>query len=719
MLVRNTGYTRPMGDTGIRSILRVAGTIALLIPEGNVRSAAVTARVVGGVPDRPVYAGQALRYVITVSVPRGERVGARLSRVSFPGTRVFLPPDGGNPAGTAEESADTGSPRSALDERSFAVVVVPHTATDEPIAGRAEIELTRTRTPDHARGSGAGRTADPSLLADFFGTRGTTVETVVVPFGGFTVSELPRLPPGTGFFSGLIGVWELEIAAPLPKVHVGETISLALTARGDNPAAELALPAALPDFTLAASQPARVSRMRGKVRLIRRFSLTPLRIPAAPPVVRLTTFDPEAGAYRVRQLALPFRVFPRRRPRSSPGPVIPAMTTFTVFRQPVSVLHSIRKRVAWSLLLSFCGMAAWAASLWAALRRKRGSAGPDSKERLRREIRTLVDQWSARDLRGREQVLRQLRAKLRAGFRAAPGTTWSELADHAEKEFPELAEFLREQEENLARPDGGACHRRRGQAARWSAALLVLPLLIAGEAGNEPREPDGLYRAARRSFRDGDYERVRDLLEPELAKRGADPTVLFNLGSAEYLAGRPGAALACYEKAHRARPRDPTIADARVCVRTRLGLTPGSKRAGRAYRTLRDFFRPDEWMLTAGILILVAGCAAWIPGGQARHRIPRVLAGRAGSPVPILLALLCFAMSADQWRGVYRPRHQAMIIQPVRLGLLPSCEGLPPGPAIRPGTVVTVTDKAPGFTRVDLPPKTGWVPDQAIRSLWP
>jgi tetratricopeptide (TPR) repeat protein len=318
------------------------------------------------------------------------------------------------------------------------------------------------------------------------------------------------------------------------------------------------------------------------------------------------------------------------------------------------------------------------------------------------------------------QILREeLVPLLRAGLGLPEGATLTAVADELEHDAPELADILRQVEQETFRPGAGATldlpRLRRSVLRLTASGLVVIGLAQAVGATGHVAEADALFAAAAEAYGRGDPGGAYQLYEALRAEGCADASILYNQANCLALLGRLGEALALYEQAMRLAPRDLDIAENRRFVHARLGLGPRSVRAPpvRFLASLRDRLRPDEWLLAAAVLFFL-GCVS-----ASMLRLRRRPAAKAAA-VAAVAVTLCVCALWSQLRGPYRAGVHAVVVVPggVPVYRLPSLDSALIAFDLREGETIRILGVEGAWLRVQAGESQAWLRAEDSRLVW-
>jgi tetratricopeptide (TPR) repeat protein len=236
----------------------------------------------------------------------------------------------------------------------------------------------------------------------------------------------------------------------------------------------------------------------------------------------------------------------------------------------------------------------------------------------------------------------------------------------------------------------------RLEASSMKPMAVVLGLVVAIGILSA-QEPASKGEAA---YRRGDYETATASFREQAA--GGDRRAAYNLGNSLYRQGRFAEALAAYERARLAAPRDQELLFNIRLTRQKLDLVEGE---GEPFldtlAELRDRLRPWERLWLCSALNLLAAVFVLL-GGRRLRAVGVALA------LPALLLLLEVA-----WWGPARPPTGIVTAPKVALRSEPKAE-LAALMTLRAGVAVAVLQEGPAWTRVRLRDREGYLPNRSL-----
>ena len=570
---------------------------------------------------------------------------------------------------------------------------------------------------------------DEDIFGGFFGSRQTVSRKVVLSSPGpLTFQKLPPVPADT-LFTGLVGNWQMRFSLDRPDgCKVGEVMTLRLRLAGDGLTDLLKLPEIkLPGFRI---YPPEIRKEPGGVNVL--WQIIPLKAGENRLQLTLATFDPRSGKYQTASLDQRLKAAPADRlPESAvvAAPQKPSLSDeLPEAEEPQTAPHTSLQYLKHSpgavsglpdgrdhLLLYLClliaGPLVWGMSeIW--FRRRERLAGSESLRRKRTAkagagaVFRRLDH-AANEAEWNEIFRREVPVLLADHFDLPPGSTPGELAEKTAD--PVLAAALRNAGENAYLPGqnaGEPADRKRVMKALKKLLALVVFFAIVPLAADD-------FTEAGKAYDNGDFARAETLYSNVLRQRGASPGVLYNLGCAAYMNGRPAAALAYFDGARRLAPRDSAALENLNVTHARLGQNPEGQAAspGELLVFCRDMLRPDGW--------LFIGCLAWCFFFLAlalRRMLPKPVLHTVMSVAAVFL-LTALAAYFAQLRSVYAPDRAFVLDGGTQMRSLPAGAGTPEG-GIAAGQEVQVLEERGNYYLIRCGHLQGWIPAKDCRKVF-
>lgn len=541
-----------------------------------------------------------------------------------------------------------------------------------------------------------------------------------------TIEPVPQ-PPDDAVPLGLVGNWQVAFAQTAFQVPAGGNVPLVLTITGDGPLEFLSAPVlTIPGCRVL---PGDLWTRPGYNYSRLTYAVIPLTEGEIKEKLRFSTFNPGSAKYDIAEYDFKLKVVPGNASSVGAAAEPPPEISEDAAAQGPSPLEPrtlLKPRPAAAVELplwtngigitlgvllagpAMLGLAEWL--------RRRAVRRRNSPELIRR----------ASALGRRRSVLRHLKHAgvgefagvvntelvpfLNDAMNLPPGTDASGIA--AKTGDTELAEHLRKAAElgylpEFARDPAHVSHLRAGLLRAVKRATVVF-LVFAAALSASGQWSDGcsLLADGRAPEAMNTFEQLCDPMRP-------DPCTLFNLGSAAYLSKDYPTALWAFERAHLLAPRDHETVDSLNALRRRFFIPEAGANATTAElaASLRDTFRPDEYMLAAAVLVFMVFLLLLF-----RRRVGKWQL-RFSAAAGFLCAALLAGVAAWQLATSYRTGLAMVVKNTALLRTLPSDSANVNGIPLRGGTRVEVEDARDGFARAVVNGQTGYLRTDEFRRL--
>lgn len=570
---------------------------------------------------------------------------------------------------------------------------------------------------------------DDDFFGGIFSSRQTVSRKVVLSSPGpLTFQKLPPVPANV-LFTGLVGNWQMQFSLDRPEgCKVGEIMTLRLRLAGDGSPELLKLPKIeLDGFRV---YPPELRKEPGGMAAL--WQIIPLKPGKNRLQLTLATFDPQTGKYQTASLdqrlaaapadrlpesavaAAPQKSSPDNEPALPENPPGEQHSTLQYLKKdpgPVEGIPDGRDHLLFYFPVLLAGPLVWGFCEILSRRRER-LAGNEALRRKRSAhaasgmlFRQLNQAGSGQEW---EEIFRnEVPALLADRFNLPPGCTAGELAEKVSD--PALAAALRNAGENAYLP-GTAPAAPADRRSVMKALKKLLVLAVVFSAGFLAADD---FAEAGKAYDKGDFARAETLYRKVLHQRGASSGVLYNLGCAAYMNGRPAAALAYFDGASKLAPRDFAALENLNVTHARLGQNPTGQVDSPAalLAVSRDVFRPDGWLWIA--------CLAW-------NVFFLALAVRKLLPKPVLHtvfacagAVMILALTAYfiQIRTGYAPDRAFVLDGGTHLRSLPADAGTPEG-GLSAGQEVRILEERGKYYLIRCGHLQGWIPAEDCRKVF-
>jgi tetratricopeptide (TPR) repeat protein len=219
------------------------------------------------------------------------------------------------------------------------------------------------------------------------------------------------------------------------------------------------------------------------------------------------------------------------------------------------------------------------------------------------------------------------------------------------------------------------------------------------------------FRRGCAAFDSGRYAEAKEFFRQMINPDAPDPYSVYNFGCPLYMLGDYPRATLAFEQALLLAPGDARLKSA---YRDALAKLPGAPEKSDGSFTefvlsLRDNFRPDQYLLAASVLFAVLGAVA----------LCRKLPGRKWSL--FTLALLIAVMIIAAWSQSlhrYAPDRARIVAASAELHRLPADSGSVAG-IIPGGSEVKIAERNGSWVRIIMPGSPGgWVKSDEVREIF-
>jgi tetratricopeptide (TPR) repeat protein len=239
--------------------------------------------------------------------------------------------------------------------------------------------------------------------------------------------------------------------------------------------------------------------------------------------------------------------------------------------------------------------------------------------------------------------------------------------------------------------------------------FFLIAFMLGSLACRAANSAETAFAEANRSYEQGKYAEAA-LLYQTVVSNAPTASAWYNLGNAEFKAGRLGYGIAAWRRAEQIEPRDTLLRANIAFARTKLSdASPESS----PLTIIRRYVRTDEWTIiamigfAAGFLILA--WSEWRRSAKPRFILATIF----------LISLLCASASAANYRDSFVRKQSVVIAKqvPIRFGPLEESQI---GFQLNDGTEVVVLDSSPGWYQIrDSSGRSGWARQDAMILISP
>lgn len=301
----------------------------------------------------------------------------------------------------------------------------------------------------------------------------------------------------------------------------------------------------------------------------------------------------------------------------------------------------------------------------------------------------------------------------------SPGTSPEELVKLLNHE--ELKEIIEDAASSVFAPGRSgisADDKKRKLLNALKKMLCVSAIFISSFSlfGNENVAPlkTSIKNNPYELYDSGDFAAAADAFSAESPNPTSDPYILYNIGCCFYRLGKVVDALYCFEKAHLLLPRDSDILENLNHTRRKLELREKGvvESPLDLVLRLRDYLRPDEWLLMASIFFAAIFIALIF-----RRKIAIEYLGLIIISLIFITAIAIFAVSSHLSND-YSKDHALIVNKASNLFVLPSENSEKIKIKLKEGQSLKIVEKRSDWTRVRLNSNEGWIKNENIKALW-
>ncbi|MEM4248637.1 MAG: BatD family protein, partial [Candidatus Nanoarchaeia archaeon] len=497
------------------------------------------------------------------------------------------------------------------------------------IRGTAEEKCVLQIPRERRRGGGGGGFFDPfddDFFPSFFSNYEEVPRELSVEIPSLKIKSLPPAPTQSHFL-GLVGNWTITPKLSSEKLRAGEPVTLKLEIIGEGTLETLRAP----EITVHGFRvyPPEIGKSEnigvGKLSTEINYILIPLEEGPANINLEFCYFSTDSMSYIPVSVQKKFIVEKGETKLSDSG-----IATFSVTSSEAEapkkkkhkangllgpkkgqgrefVLPIWQNRIAFVAIIFILSLLLPAVAEFARFWKERLNADPLMRRRIaarNRRGKIFSEIRRANDSNIHEVIRDSVVPYLIDCLGLPPGTSISELSKKIESR--ELAECLKEGEASAYMPGSmsGADLKKRllAELKRLSFLFAISAFLFIGIDSFSAEENQSFDPLT--AYYDANFAKAAEYYQNKLDIHRPDPVLLYNLADCLYQLNQLPQALLCLERASRLSPRDSDIFENLNHVRRKLLLPEKGRIEHPAdiFVFLRDFLRPDEWLLLASLL---------------------------------------------------------------------------------------------------------------------
>jgi tetratricopeptide (TPR) repeat protein len=216
-------------------------------------------------------------------------------------------------------------------------------------------------------------------------------------------------------------------------------------------------------------------------------------------------------------------------------------------------------------------------------------------------------------------------------------------------------------------------------------------------------------------YNSGAISKALGVCKKEISLSEANPDWIYNLGNCYFQKGVYAKAMVCYERALRLSPRDSDILENLNFVRRKLHLQDVYQATTplQLLASLRDTFRPDEWLLLF--------CIGWfiVFVGLVTRRLTLTKAWFAVFFIGIMLCLVSAIAYWSEEASLYNEKNAVIVEQNVEVYSLPTKRSFDAGFSLNLGESVKIEEDIQDWIRIRKGKIEGWINKDKAEKIWP
>jgi tetratricopeptide (TPR) repeat protein len=216
-------------------------------------------------------------------------------------------------------------------------------------------------------------------------------------------------------------------------------------------------------------------------------------------------------------------------------------------------------------------------------------------------------------------------------------------------------------------------------------------------------------------YNNGKFDQALKICKDQINLSAPNPDWLYNLGNCYFQKGDLAKAMVCYERALRLMPRDSDILENLNFVRRKLFLPEVYQTNApiELVKFIRDYLRPDEWLLIF--------CIGWfmIFTSLIIRRVSLTRVWFISCSVAVVLCIISSAAYISETTSLYNSKNAVVVERNVKVFSLPTKDSPDAGFTLNSGDSVKIQENVQNWIRVRKGKTEGWINTNKAEQVWP
>jgi tetratricopeptide (TPR) repeat protein len=579
--------------------------------------------------------------------------------------------------------------------------------------------------------------------SDSFFNRGKHISKMILAeLPELEVMPLPEKPKDINYL-GLLGEWKTDIAFSSQKMKEGEPLTIKITITGNGSLETLkTCEIAIPGFTtyppdITKNEPNSLSRNQGKKATID-YVLIPTERGKKKIDISFATFEPETGKYDITKLNKVIEVSANK--FSSSSTVYGRSSNDTNFKKYNKGTNKLNNAILYLdknitsnvkvplyknnliliIILFLLGPILW--FLFILLRARNLKINKNSNSKRKYSAKKNYNKVIRAVKKSKPEHITEVMNDSILPFiydikGFAPGTTVDEVVKKISNK--ELIDCLKEINSSRYMPDKNLTNEQLKsklyKCIKRMTFILAIGIFIALPVNMKGAETHRSNVGKMISFYNkGEFGKAAKLCKENIIPTDPNPIWLYNLANCYFQNGDLPRALVCYERALLLAPRNSDILENLNYVRSKLFLPEMYTRSTPTefLEYMRDFFRPDEWILILSVCVFLIFIAL----------ILRYLTTKKIYMTLIIISIVLGGVSLiafiNQKYTIYNNKDAIVLYRDIDVYSLPSENSTELEFNLLPGEEVKVEENADNWVRIRTKKSEGWIKDKNVEQIW-